>query len=82
MSPTADEWTEVARVSHMEAEILRLALETAGIPVQTFGEAVAELYAVTATELGDVQVLVPTDRADEARELLSDSHPVDFPEGD
>jgi hypothetical protein len=75
-------WVEVANVTALEAEVLRAALETAEIPVQTLGEAVARIIGLSDVDLGIVRVMVPEDRAEEARELLADSQPVDFPEGD
>lgn len=78
----SDDWVEVARVSSLEAHILQAALDTAGIPAQTLGETVGELYALSASKLGEVRVLVPPDRAEEARALLDTSETLDFPEGD
>ncbi len=76
-----DEWAEVKVTDPMEAEILKAALESVDIPV-VLGESIGQLLAVPATELGNVHVLVPPDRLEEARELIESSRPVDFPEGD
>ena len=75
-------WAEVKVTDPMEAEILKAALESAEIPVALLGESVGRLMGVPATELGEVHVLVPPDRLDEARALIESSEPVDFPEGD
>ncbi|HEV3232697.1 MAG TPA: DUF2007 domain-containing protein [Candidatus Dormibacteraeota bacterium] len=75
-------WEPVAAVGAMEAEVLRAALETADIPVVSRGETVGTIYALTATELGQVVLLVPADRLEEARALLQGSTAINFPEGD
>ena len=77
-----DDWAQVKVTDPMEAEILKAALESAEIPVVLLGESVGRLMGVPATELGEVHVLVPPDRIDEARALVESSEPVDFPEGD
>lgn len=82
MSASDSGWSVVARVSTLEAEVLRAALETAEIPVRFLSETVGQIYALTASMLGEVRVLVPEDRAEEARALLADSRPIDFPESD
>lgn len=78
----SDEWSELKVTDSMEAEILKAALESVDIPVVLVGEAVGRIYGITASELGNVHVLVPPDRFDEARELIETSRPMDFPEGD
>lgn len=75
----AGDWVVVRTTDRMEAEILKAALESAEIPVVLRGEVAGQLFAVPASELGDVHVLVPPDRAEEARELVETSQPVDFP---
>jgi Putative prokaryotic signal transducing protein len=77
-----EEWAEVKLTDAMEAEILKAALQSIDIPVVLVGEAVGRIYGITASELGNVHVLVPPDRLDEARELIDTSQAVDFPEGD
>ena len=54
----------------LEAEAIRTALESAGIPVRIKMESVARLIAVTVDGLGKVEVLVPPARLDEARGIL------------
>ena len=54
-----------------EAEAIRTALESAGIPVRIKMESVARLIAVTVDGLGKVEVLVPPDRVEEARAILA-----------
>ena len=55
----------------LEAEAIRTALESAGIPVRVKMESVAKLIAVTVDGLGKVELLVPHDRLEEAREILA-----------
>jgi len=55
----------------LEAEAIRTALESAGIPVQIKMESVARLIAVTVDGLGKVEVLVPPARLEEARNILA-----------
>ncbi len=55
----------------MEAHGIRAALEAAGIPVHLNFEAAGKLYAVTVDGLGAVRIMVPTDRLEEAREIIS-----------
>lgn len=54
----------------LEAEAIRTALESAGIPVRIKMESVAKLIAVTVDGLGKVEVLVPPERLEEARAVL------------
>ena len=76
------EWEVVARLGSLDAEVMKAALETADIPVQLLYETVGRIYALDNMQLGEVKVLVPPDRADEARELLATAQPIDFPAGD
>ena len=76
------DWEVVRSTDRMEAEILKAALEAADIPVVLQGEAVGQIYGITASELGAVAVRVPADRLEEARSLVDSSEPIDFPEGD
>ncbi len=55
----------------LEAEAIRTALESAGIPVRIKMESVARLIAVTVDGLGKVEVLVPPARIEEARGILA-----------
>jgi hypothetical protein len=75
-------WEVVAKGASIEIDVLQAALETAGIPSVTLGETIGRIYALGALELGEVRLLVPPDRLMEARELLSDATPIDFPEAD
>ncbi len=53
------------------AEIVKGRLESEGIPVRLSYEAVGKVYAITMDGLGEVRVLVPEDKADEAEAILA-----------
>jgi hypothetical protein len=75
-------WEELLITTALEVGVIKAALETAGIPVVTQAEASGQIIGLNVGPLGEVRVLVPGDRLLEARELLADSHPLDFPESD
>jgi len=52
-------------------EQLRAFLEAKGIPTQVRGETLRTTHGISIDGLGAVGILVPQDRADEARELLT-----------
>jgi hypothetical protein len=54
----------------LEAEVIKGLLESAGIPVLLKYESVGRVYGITVDGLGEVQVVVPEERADEARTLI------------
>lgn len=55
---------------HMEAQVIRTKLESAGIPALLKYESVGLVMGLTFDGLGEVQVLVPAVFADEAIQLL------------
>jgi len=64
--------TTVYRTSGlMQAEIVKGRLESAGIPVMLDYESVGRVMGITIDGLGEVRILVPNERADEAKELLT-----------
>ena len=64
---------EVGTASGMlEAEILRGLLESAGIPVFLSHEAAATTYGFGVGPLAEVDLLVPSSKQEEARQLLAD----------
>ena len=74
---------EVARVQGMiEAQPVLAVLRANGIPARTRGEAVGAVYGLTLDGLGEVGILVPAERADEARELLAAGEHGDLALGD
>lgn len=60
----------VVAPNSVEATLIKGMLESAGIPAQLQGEAIAELYGLTVGRLARVQVHVPAERLEEARRLL------------
>jgi len=75
------DWEVVAKGAQAEVDVWQAALETADIPNVTLGETVGR-YGLNTMELGEVRLLVPPDRWQEARALLSDARPLDFPDAD
>lgn len=76
------DWEVVTIVDALAADVLKVALETAGISVVARQEASGRIIGLTIGSMGEVSLLVPRDRVAEARALIDDSHAVDFPEGD
>jgi hypothetical protein len=52
----------------MEAEVIKGRLEASGIPALLDSE--SHMLPFTVSNMGEVRILVPSDRAEEARELL------------
>lgn len=55
----------------LQAEVIKGRLESAGIPVMLDYESAGRVFGITVNGLGEVRVLVPDERADDARELLA-----------
>ncbi len=70
----------------LEAEAIKGRLETSGIPAAFDYESIGQAFGITIDGLGAVRILVPIDRANEARELLrigaEDDSDTDEPEAD
>ena len=60
-----------------EAQV-RAFLEANGIPTQVRGETLRTTHGISIDGLGRVEILVPGDRADEARELLREAETGKF----
>jgi hypothetical protein len=54
-----------------EAQQMRAFLEAHGIPCEFRGEALRKTHGLTLDGLGEVEVHVPRDRVEEARELVA-----------
>lgn len=54
----------------LEAEAVKGRLETSGIPAALDYESIGRTFGITIDGLGEVRILVPIERAAEARELL------------
>jgi hypothetical protein len=65
-------WERLIEISgRIEADLLKSYLEAEGIEVQLFQEGAGQdLYPVTFGPLSEVQVFVPGNKINEARELL------------
>ena len=72
------EWVRVHSTAGVpEAEILQKMLESYGIPVRLSYESYGRVMGFTTDGLGLVDILVPAERAQDARELL---HPGPAPD--
>ena len=56
-----------------EAYIVKGRLESAGIPVMLHYESAGIIYGLTVDGLGQMEIMVPVDLADEAKNLLSEN---------
>jgi hypothetical protein len=64
-------WEKLTEVyGRMEAEGLKSLLEAEGIQVELIQEAAGRIYAVTVDGLGRVQIFVPKEQLNEAKEWL------------
>ena len=68
-------WERLTVVPGMvKADILRGRLKTEGIPVWLAYESAGRIYALTLDGLGEVEIRVPSDCLQRAREVLADSY--------
>ena len=63
----------------MKAQVIKSKLEGAGIPVLLDYESVGAVIGITIDGLGEVRVLVPHDRAEEAKALIQEHPPSNIP---
>jgi hypothetical protein len=54
----------------LAGDMVKLLLESMGIPAMTFQESAGITYGLTVGSLGEVKIFVPEERANEAREVL------------
>ncbi len=66
----------------LQAQVIKGRLEASGIPALLDYESVGPTIGITIDGLGEVRVMVPLDRADEARELIAPSIDEDAAEMD
>jgi len=67
-----EKWAIAYTASGMtNANIVAGRLETEGIPIRLKYEAVGAIYAITLDGLGKVDILVPVNYLEKAREVLS-----------
>lgn len=75
----AEEWVLVDKVQgQLQAELLRGLLEAQGIRVFLNQQGAAHAYAVTVGTLGTVEILVPTNDAEQAKQVLEAYYRGDF----
>lgn len=81
ITPNRPGFAVVHRTSgKMQAEIIRGRLESAGIPVLLDYESVGLIYGLTVDGVGEVRVMVPAERVEDARLLLSEASNEDWDE--
>ena len=74
INPQRTGMTLVYRTAGMlQAEVIKGRLESAGIPVMLDYESLGRVMGITIDGLGEVRLLVPDDRAEDARQLLEAS---------
>ncbi len=56
----------------LEAESVKILLESFGIPAYTNQESAGTVYGLTVGPLGEVEVVVPIDRLAEAKQVIED----------
>ncbi len=68
-----DSWEVIDEVAgDIQAEMLRGLLEAQGFKVWLSQEGAGRAYGLTLSKLGAVQILVPSDSAEKARQVLDD----------
>lgn len=73
-----EKWVIACKASGMtNANIVVGRLETDGIPTRLKYEAVGAIYAITIDGLGEVDILVPVNYLEKAREVLSRTYDQD-----
>ena len=88
MSGPGGEWVAVEVIPNaIEVEVRKAVLEGYGIPVHLRSQSIINpaLRGVHAGPLGEVSILVPADRAEDARSILNDNssdadEPLNVPE--
>ena len=74
-----NDFVAVSAVQGQVAEAqVRAFLEANGIPTQVRGETLRTTHGISIDGLGSVEILVPSDQADEARALLQEAETGKF----
>jgi len=55
----------------LRAQVIKGRLEVSGIPAVLDYDSVSQVFGITIDGLGEVRVMVPVERVDEARELIA-----------
>ena len=70
---TNSKWETVAEVyGELEAEIIRGLLQAEGISVMLSKEGAGQALGLQVGKMGEVQVLVPTENAENSRSIIDD----------
>ena len=74
-----EEWVLLEKVQgQLQAEIFRGLLEAQGIMVWLNSQGASRAYAVSVGTLGAVEILVPSSKAEQARQVLEAYYRGDF----
>jgi len=68
--PGKERFITVYRARQIEAQIIKGRLESDGIPTLLSYESIGLVYGLTVDGLGEVKVMVPESKAEEAKEAL------------
>ena len=80
---TDDKWELITTVSgELQADLLRGLLEAEGIKVFLNQEGAGKAYGLTMGPLGEVQVLVPENQSEVARQIVDDYYAGKFETSD
>lgn len=73
MQTSHPQWVVLEAIAgELQAELLRGLLEAQGIPVQLSQEGAGRAIGLSVGPLGEVDVLVPSDRLAEAQQVMAD----------
>ena len=76
---TDDKWELITTVSgELQADLLRGLLEAEGIKVFLNQEGAGKVYGLTMGPMGEVQVLVPENQSEIARQIVDDYYAGKF----
>jgi hypothetical protein len=56
----------------LQAEMIRIFLESKGIPAVAYGQSLASVYGLTVGPLSEVKIMVPETQVAEAHQVLAD----------
>ena len=66
----------------LAGEMVKLLLESFGIPVMIAQESIGHTYGLSVGPMGEVSILVPEDQAEDAKEILKSMESGDLEVGD
>jgi hypothetical protein len=69
----SEEYVQVYTANgQLQAEMIRLFLESKGIPAVAYGQSLASVYGLTVGPLSEVKIMVPETQVEEAHQVLTD----------